>query len=128
MTGVNMKEISLKVVDFYGGRYPFESTLLHEYLHSKYKIVYTGKPDIVVYSTFGYEHLKYKDSIRIFFAGENLRPDFNVADFALSYDHMEFGDRNLWCPFHHMYNFKMLRELSNPTYYDWNDDLSLKTQ
>ena len=36
--------------------------------------------------------------VRIIFIGENLRPDFNLFDYAIGFDDMRFGDRYLKCP------------------------------
>lgn len=44
------------------------------------------KPDFLLYSCMGYEHLKY-DCMRIFFAGENRRPDFRYCDYSFSFDY-----------------------------------------
>ena len=53
------------------------------------------KPDFLIYSAFGSKHLDY-DCVRIFFTGENVRPDFNIADYAISaFDFMDANDRYL---------------------------------
>lgn len=33
------------------------------------------------------------DCIKIFFTGEEQSPDFNIADYAVGYDDIRFGDR-----------------------------------
>ncbi len=50
-------------------------------------------PDYVIHSVFGYEFLRYESAIRIAFIGENVRPDFNLSDYAFGYDWLQFGDR-----------------------------------
>jgi hypothetical protein len=51
-------------------------------------------PDVLFYSCFGLEHKKYRNSIKIFFTGENIpransaikvHPDYNECHFSLSY-------------------------------------------
>ena len=55
-------------------------------------------PDFIFYDIFGKaEHIKY-DCIRIFCTGENVRPDFNFCDYAISFDYLEFEDRHLRYP------------------------------
>lgn len=50
-------------------------------------------PDYVIHSVFGYSFLRDVDAVRIAFIGENVRPDFNLSDYAFAYDWMSFGDR-----------------------------------
>ncbi|MGB7842375.1 MAG: glycosyltransferase family 10, partial [Salinimicrobium sp.] len=40
----------------------------------------------------------YKKSVRIFYTGENLIPDFNLCDYAIGFSYLEFGDRYLRYP------------------------------
>lgn len=54
-------------------------------------------PDILFYSCFGETHLTY-DCVRVFFNGENIRPDFNICDYAIGFDYLEFEDRHLRLP------------------------------
>ena len=48
--------------------------------------------DYVFHSCFGNEVLKYS-GIRIFVTGEYVTPNFNTSDYALAFDHIDFGDR-----------------------------------
>ena len=36
--------------------------------------------------------------MRIFYTGENIRTDWNIADYGIDFDYMEFGDRHLRMP------------------------------
>lgn len=54
-------------------------------------------PDYILYSVFHFKHLQYPNAVRIFFTGENVHPDFNLCDYALGYDYLDFGDRYLRC-------------------------------
>lgn len=55
-------------------------------LISYYDIVIDDTPEILFYSCFGREYLKYNCK-RILYLGENIRPDFTACDFAFSYDY-----------------------------------------
>jgi hypothetical protein len=55
------------------------------------------RPDFVFFTNIDSAVLKF-DGVRIFFAGENVLPDFNVADYAIAFDRMSFGDRYLRWP------------------------------
>tara|TARA_B110000093_G_scaffold159494_1_gene179301 strand:+ start:3523 stop:4497 length:975 start_codon:yes stop_codon:yes gene_type:complete len=59
-----------------------------------YSIQYTKdrNADYVFHSCFGYDILKYT-GIRVFVTGENISPDFNISDYALGFDPLQFGDR-----------------------------------
>lgn len=56
--------------------------------------------DIVIYSCFGNSHKKigkgYKT--KIFYTGENLRPNFDDCDFSLTFDYPDYGGKNIRLP------------------------------
>ena len=53
-----------------------------------YEIEYSDNPDILIYSCYGTEFLKY-NCPRLFYTAENIRPNFRFCDFALSFDYLE---------------------------------------
>ncbi len=53
--------------------------------------------DYIIYNGIGDHVLKYP-GVRISITGENVSPNFAVADYALAFDKMTFGDRYLWFP------------------------------
>jgi hypothetical protein len=55
------------------------------------------KADYVFHAGHGYSILKC-NGVRIFSTGECLAPDFNISDYAMGFENMEFGDRNCWLP------------------------------
>lgn len=80
-----MKEIKVNFVDFWTN---FDKTNNYFYnlLIQKYKIIIDENPELLFYSCFGEEYLKYKCK-KIFYTGENIRPDFLACDFAFSFDY-----------------------------------------
>jgi len=52
--------------------------------------------DIIFASGFGNERSRVKNlkAVRIFYTGENERPDLNFADYSLSFDYDTYGGRN----------------------------------
>jgi hypothetical protein len=80
--------IKLAFCDFWPGFDP-SNNYFTRLLASEYEIELAEKPDFLLYSCFGVDHLKYK-CIRIFYSGENVRPDFWVCDYAFTFD---FRDR-----------------------------------
>lgn len=88
------KTINIKFVDFYSN---YKENFIYKILNEKYNIVISENPDYVICSQWGYEHLKY-DCIRIYYTGENLRPNFNYFDYAIGFDYINFEDRYLRVP------------------------------
>lgn len=72
-------------------------------LKKKYEVEISKKPDILFYSSFGYDFLDY-NCARIFFTGENIRPNFNLCDYAMGYDWITFGDRYYRLPLYRLYD------------------------
>lgn len=80
-----MKKIKINFVDFWTG---FDKTNNYFYnlLIQKYDLVIDENPDILFYSCYSNNYLNYKCT-RIFYTGENVRPDFLACDFAFSFDY-----------------------------------------
>ena len=64
------------------------------FIEDQYEFEITDDRDAeyVLHSCFGNDVLKYS-GIRIFVTGEYVTPNFNISDYALAFDHLEFGDR-----------------------------------
>mgnify|MGYP001070574054 CR=1 FL=1 len=95
-----METIRVKFVDFWPG-FDEKSNFFTNSLSDKYNIEYVSQdPDYLVYSCFGDQHKNYTsfDCVKIFYTGENVVPDFNACDYALGFDHLEFGERYLRYP------------------------------
>lgn len=74
---------------------------LYILLAGHFDIELTENPDFVIYSCFGNNHRKF-DGVRIFYAGENVRPDFDECDYAFSFDFPE-TERNVRLPLYRLY-------------------------
>ncbi len=91
-------------IGFSGFPSPFNPERIQGLLEQKYEVKLDQKnPDYLIYSVFSNDHLRFKDSVKIFFTGENVHPDFNLCDYAFGYDWLEFGDRYLRCPNYVLY-------------------------
>ena len=56
-------------------------------LKKRFKIILDPiDPEFLIYSNFGIEYKKF-NCIKIYYTGENTRPDFNECDFAFTFDH-----------------------------------------
>ncbi len=75
--------------------------------------ILSNNPDILFYSCFGDEHLKY-DCTRIFYTPENVRPNFNRCDYAFSYDY-PLTERNYRLPLYRRWHgYNQLFDLRDP--------------
>ena len=95
----------LKYVDFYKGFNP-NNNFLHRIAGSiGYETELSEEPDYLICSVFGHEALnkKYDNCVKIFFTGENICPDFNLYDYAIGFEYLDFGDRYLRWPLYYAY-------------------------
>ena len=103
----------MRIVDYWYAEdeEKFYDDIFIRILSTKYDIKYSDKPDFLLYGPFGYRHMDFNNCIKIFFTGENVRTDWNVADYALDFDLMEFGDRHLCLPLYMLYTIDFVRAL-----------------
>lgn len=83
--------------DFWTGFDPRQS-LVYRLLSRHFDVRLTQEADYVFYSCMGYDYLRHPHSVRIFYTGENLVPDFNQCDYALGFHHLTLDDRYLRFP------------------------------
>ena len=86
------KEIKINFVDFWDG-FDKQDNLIVELLSKHYQLCFSEKPDFLFCSCFGSEHRKYTECVKIFESTENIMPDFNLYDYGVGFDYLEFGDR-----------------------------------
>lgn len=91
-----MRKIKLRFTDFWVDLNYVES-VFYKLLSNRYDIELSDNPDYIIYSVFGYDYLKY-DCIRIFYTGEQVCPDFDIADYAIGFETMIFDDRYIRFP------------------------------
>lgn len=92
-----MTKLKLFFSDFSGDFVP-EQDFFYTLLAQRYQIeLDRAHPDFLIYSCYGHNFLNY-DCPRIFYTAENLRPDFNLCDYALGFDYLDFADRYLRFP------------------------------
>ena len=67
------QQVKMRVLDWWNKdcEENFYNNFFIQILQKKYDVVYSDKPDFIIYGPFGYEHLKY-DCVRIFYTGENI--------------------------------------------------------
>ena len=91
------KQIKIKFVDTATGFSP-QKAFIWKRLWQQYDVVLSEQPDWLIFSVFGEKHFDYNDCVKIFETGENQAPDFNLCDYAIGFEHLQFGDRYLRFP------------------------------
>lgn len=90
-----MKKIKIKF-DGFDGKGPnglngeAEKTL--EILKKHYDVELSDDPDYLFFMIYSQNYHKY-DCVRIFLTIEGVCPDFNIADYGISFEYMDYGDR-----------------------------------
>jgi len=109
---INNMKVKIKFVDFWDGFDDYNNTFVNV-LSEKYELEICDYPDYLIFSTFGYENLKYERCVKIFYTGENITPDFNICDYAIGFDIMEFGERYMRLPLYALYGIEELGSSKN---------------
>lgn len=104
------KQIDLQILDWAHkvDKDSFENSQIVQFfkkhLGQKYDFKWSNHPTYLLYGPFGDTHLDYdKSCIRIFCTGENIRTDWNLADYGIDYDLFDFGERHLHYPLYFYY-------------------------
>ena len=92
------KSMEIKKIKFDGfylpgtKEYNREAKLILQLLEKHYDVQISDAPDYVFYSVDGADYYKY-DCIRIFCTIEALAPDFNLADYGIGFEYIDYADR-----------------------------------
>jgi len=92
-----MKQIKIYFEDFHPGM-DIEHNFITNILKNEYDIIIDKNPDYLFFSVYGYNHLRYRNCIKILYTAENIEPDFNLCDYAIAFQHINAGDRYIRYP------------------------------
>jgi alpha(1,3/1,4) fucosyltransferase len=97
--------MNISFADFWGDGFDPNNNFFVDLLQSispKYKIVPFSNEhtDVLIYSCFGDVHRTVDRSKvkKIYFTGENIRPNFNECDYSLTFDFPDYGGKNIRLP------------------------------
>lgn len=96
-----MNTVKIAFSDFWGGFDPKDNFII-DALKKHFDVELSENPDFVFCSNFGNKHLKYR-CVKIYFTGENLCPDFNLVDYAMGFQPIDYADRFLRLPLYVLY-------------------------
>ena len=99
------KTIKLRIIDWWqdDNKANFDANPFIKLLRQKYEVVYSDAPDFILCGPFGNKHFDY-DCVKIFYTGENTRIDWNLYDYGIGFDYMDFGDKYLRMPLFYIYD------------------------
>jgi len=94
-----MKTIHVGFIGFGGGFDP-SAFLPIRLLRQHFKVEISDDPEFVFCSIFGtpYQYCR-SNAVRILCSGENYSPDFNVFDYSIGFDRLNYADRHFRLPF-----------------------------
>lgn len=98
-----MRKIKVKFIDFWKN-FDENNNFIINILKKKYMVEISDEPEYLFFSGFNSSIYKY-NCIKIFFAFENITPDFNLCDYAIGFDYLEFGDRYIRYPLYLVSDF-----------------------
>lgn len=98
-----MKKIAF--VDFWGGFIPNNNFIYYllKDIDNNIELVSPNEADTIIFSCFGNSHTQFQNKKKIFFTGENKRPDYNICDFSISFDFDSYNGRNIRIPLWYYY-------------------------
>jgi hypothetical protein len=83
--------------------------LLFQLLSKRFDLEICERPDFLLFSVFGVDFIRY-NCTRIFYTGENIRPNYSLCDWAFSFDYSD-DPRHMRMPY---YFFVDLNSLGGP--------------
>ena len=119
---MNSKVVKILFVDFWEG-FDYLTSYIFRKLTRRYNIEISNSPDILIYSVFGNQHRKFACT-KVFYTGENIRPNLNECDFSFSFDYLA-DSRNYRLPLYYFYD--NVNKLINHQI-DAENELRLKTE
>jgi len=111
--------MNISFLDFWEG---FENnnnffTYLFKVIKEKISFTSPDKADIIIFSCFGNSNKLYNHCKKIFFTGENLRPDFNTCDYSFTFDFDSYDNRNIRIPLWYLYiDWFNVKTYNNPNW------------
>ncbi|WQV01970.1 fucosyltransferase [Helicobacter pylori] len=99
--------LKIAVANWWGGAKEFKKSVLYFILSRCYKIALHENPnkpaDLVFGSPVGEARkiLSYQNTKRVFYTGENEVPNFNLFDYAIGFDELDFKERYLRMPLYY---------------------------
>ncbi len=98
------RSVKINFADFWklqANPHPVEGNPIYRLLKDHFRLEISENPDFLIYSCFGRDFLKH-DCVRIFYTGENVRPNYDECDYAVCFDFPE-NERGYRLPLYRLY-------------------------
>lgn len=112
----NKRTIKVNFKDYWGSFYNEDLVdgLTINILRKHFDVEVCEDADYVFFSTMGDSHWGVSDkAVKIFQTGENIAPDFNSCDYAISFEWIEYGDRHIRFPNYFYYDPQILHSMEH---------------
>lgn len=91
-------DLKIKILDWPNSECSESDLLFIQILKQRYNIIYSDEPDFLFFAPFGDKCLNY-NCPRILISYENYRTNWNITDYAIDFDYLDFGDRHFRFPY-----------------------------
>ncbi len=111
--------MKISFIDFWDGFQSDNNFLFYLFREVYFDLVLVepSKADLIIFSVFGNENLKYNHCKKIFYTGENKRPDFNKCDYSITFDFEDYDGKNIRIPLWYYYiDWFKVGSYGNPSY------------
>lgn len=115
--------MNISFCDFWGNFDPNNNFFVHYFKSlipdQQINITSHENADIVIFSCFGQQHktVNRSKTKKIFFTGENIRPNFSECDYSFTFDFDDCGGKNIRIPLWYMYiDWFGVNSYGNPSY------------
>jgi hypothetical protein len=107
------REISIDFADFWHPNTleAKQNNFLYTLLSKRFDLKFESKPEFLLFSCFGKEFIRHP-GVRIYYTGENTRPNFTHCDWAFSFDYNDHP-RHLRLPYYFWVNPRPLLQPRN---------------
>lgn len=107
-----MKKIKIKFCNYDKNDKCSYANYIINILSKKYDVEISDDPDYVFFNHVDIEHTNYPNAVKIFYTGENVHPDFNLCDYAIGFDYIQFMDRYFRLPIYMVSTVYREKEIS----------------
>lgn len=113
--------MKINFLDFWGGFDPANNFLFHLFktIYDNVELSPISQCDIIIYSCFGNNHhyINRNKTKKIFYTGENKRPNFNDCDYSFTFDFDDYNGKNIRIPLYYFYiDWFNTKTWGNPQY------------
>jgi hypothetical protein len=111
--------MNISFLDFWGGFDVNNNFFIHllRQIMENVNVTNPNKADIIIFSCFGNSNNFFTHCKKIFYTGENIRPDFNKCDYSFTFDYDSYGGKNIRIPLWLMqFDFFNKKSYGNPEF------------